>query len=64
MDLTGDPAGEPQKVGVAFADIFTGLYAVIAIQAALAERSRTGEGQAIDMALARYRRWRCSPTRP
>ena len=51
MDLTGDPAGEPQKVGVAFADIFTGLYAVIAIQAALAERSRSGEGQAIDMAL-------------
>jgi crotonobetainyl-CoA:carnitine CoA-transferase CaiB-like acyl-CoA transferase len=51
MDLTGDPAGEPQKVGVAFSDIFTGLYAVIAIQAALAERSRTGEGQAIDMAL-------------
>ncbi len=51
MDLTGDPDGEPQKVGVAFADIFTGLYAVIAIQAALAERARTGEGQAIDMAL-------------
>jgi crotonobetainyl-CoA:carnitine CoA-transferase CaiB-like acyl-CoA transferase len=51
MDLTGDPAGEPQKVGVAFADIFTGLYAVIAIQAALAERARTGVGQAIDMAL-------------
>jgi crotonobetainyl-CoA:carnitine CoA-transferase CaiB-like acyl-CoA transferase len=51
MDLTGDPDGEPQKVGVAFADIFTGLYAVIAIQAALADRARTGEGQAIDMAL-------------
>ncbi|MEX0853979.1 MAG: CaiB/BaiF CoA-transferase family protein [Bauldia sp.] len=51
MDLTGDPEGEPQKVGVAFADIFTGLYAVVAIQAALAERERSGEGQAIDMAL-------------
>ncbi|MEZ5686250.1 MAG: CaiB/BaiF CoA-transferase family protein [Paracoccaceae bacterium] len=51
MDLTGDPAGEPQKVGVAFADIFTGLYAVIGIQAALAARERTGRGQLVDMAL-------------
>lgn len=51
MDLTGDPAGEPQKMGVAFADIFTGLYSVIAIQAALAQRERTGVGQHIDMAL-------------
>ncbi|PCD75908.1 CaiB/BaiF CoA transferase family protein [Pseudothioclava arenosa] len=51
MDLTGDPAGEPQKVGVAFADIFTGLYAVIGIQAALAARARTGRGQLVDMAL-------------
>ena len=51
MDLTGDPDGEPQKVGVAFADIFTGLYAVIAIQAALTHREATGEGQHIDMSL-------------
>ncbi|MCD1617605.1 CaiB/BaiF CoA transferase family protein [Salipiger marinus] len=51
MDLTGDPAGDPQKVGVAFADIFTGLYAVIGIQAALAARARTGRGQLVDMAL-------------
>lgn len=51
MDLTGDPAGEPQKIGVAFADIFTGLYSVIAIQAALVQRERTGQGQHIDMAL-------------
>jgi crotonobetainyl-CoA:carnitine CoA-transferase CaiB-like acyl-CoA transferase len=51
MDLTGDPAGEPQKTGVAFADIFTGLYAVIAIQAALAHRDTSGAGQWIDMAL-------------
>ncbi|BCP52057.1 CoA transferase [Kaistia sp. 32K] len=51
MDLTGDPAGEPQKIGVAFSDIFTGLYSVIAIQAALAQRARTGIGQHIDMAL-------------
>jgi crotonobetainyl-CoA:carnitine CoA-transferase CaiB-like acyl-CoA transferase len=51
MDLTGDPAGEPQKIGVAFADIFTGVYGVVAIQAALAQRTRTGLGQHIDMAL-------------
>jgi crotonobetainyl-CoA:carnitine CoA-transferase CaiB-like acyl-CoA transferase len=51
MHLTGAPDGEPQKVGVAFADIFTGLYAVVAIQAALIERDRSGQGQAIDMSL-------------
>ena len=51
MDLTGAPDGEPQKVGVAYADIFTGLYAVVAIQAALAHRQATGQGQHIDMAL-------------
>ena len=51
MDLTGEADGSPQKVGVAFADIFTGLYGVIAIQAALAARKRTGVGQHIDMAL-------------
>ncbi|MEP0518854.1 MAG: CaiB/BaiF CoA-transferase family protein [Hyphomicrobiales bacterium] len=51
MSLTGDPDGEPQKMGTAFADIFTGLYSVIAIQAALAARTTTGLGQQIDMAL-------------
>ena len=51
MDLTGAPDGEPQKIGVAFTDIFTGLYSVIAIQAALAARETTGRGQHIDMAL-------------
>jgi crotonobetainyl-CoA:carnitine CoA-transferase CaiB-like acyl-CoA transferase len=51
MDLTGDPAGEPQKIGVAFADVFTGLYATVAIQSALIMRARTGTGQHIDMAL-------------
>ncbi len=51
MDLTGEPDREPQKIGVAFADIFTGLYSVIAIQSALIMRERTGEGQHIDMAL-------------
>lgn len=51
MDLTGAPDGEPQKIGVALADIITGLYGVIAIQAALAQREKTGHGQQIDMAL-------------
>ena len=51
MDLTGEPDGEPQKVGVAWIDIFTGLYGAIAVQAALAERARTGRGQQIDVAL-------------
>jgi crotonobetainyl-CoA:carnitine CoA-transferase CaiB-like acyl-CoA transferase len=51
MELTGEPGREPQKVGVAFADIFTGLYAVIGIQAALAARATSGRGQEVDMAL-------------
>jgi crotonobetainyl-CoA:carnitine CoA-transferase CaiB-like acyl-CoA transferase len=55
MSVTGQPDGspgaEPMKVGVAFADIFTGLHAVIAILAALVHRQRTGEGQHLDLAL-------------
>ena len=51
MDLTGEPSGAPQKMGVAFADIFTGLYGVIGIQAALRHRDLTGEGQQIDLSL-------------
>ena len=51
MDLTGDPDGEPQKPGVAYADLMSGLYSVIAIEAALVRRSVTGEGAYIDMAL-------------
>ncbi|MDC7746497.1 CaiB/BaiF CoA transferase family protein [Rhizobium binxianense] len=51
MDLTGEPDGEPQKVGVAWIDVFTGLYGVIGIQAALAERERSGLGQQVDLAL-------------
>ncbi|MBY0421201.1 MAG: CoA transferase [Parvularculaceae bacterium] len=51
MDLTGDPAGEPQKIGVAFADIFTGLYGVVAVLAALRQRDATGRGSHVDMAL-------------
>jgi crotonobetainyl-CoA:carnitine CoA-transferase CaiB-like acyl-CoA transferase len=51
MDLTGAPESEPQKVGVAFADIFAGMYSVVAIEAALLQRATTGAGQHIDMAL-------------
>jgi crotonobetainyl-CoA:carnitine CoA-transferase CaiB-like acyl-CoA transferase len=51
MDLTGEPDGPPEKVGLAVADLYTGLYGVIAVQAALALRERTGLGQWIDMAL-------------
>ena len=51
MDLTGEPGAEPQKVGVAWIDIFTGLYGVIGIQAALAERERSGLGQRVDLSL-------------
>ncbi len=51
MDLTGEPEGSPQKIGVAFADIFTGMYATVAIQAALIRRARTGTGDHIDMSL-------------
>ena len=51
MDLTGEPDGPPEKIGVAYADILTGLYAVIGIQAALAQRERTGRGQHVDLAL-------------
>jgi len=51
MSITGEPAGEPMKVGVAIADITAGLFAANAIQAALLARVRTGRGQAIDIAL-------------
>ena len=51
MGVTGAAEGEPQKVGVAVADLFTGLYATVAILAALRHRDATGEGQVIDMAL-------------
>lgn len=55
MSITGErddlPGGGPQKVGVAFSDLMTGLYSTVAIQAALLSRERTGVGQYIDMAL-------------
>ncbi|MGN7293339.1 CaiB/BaiF CoA transferase family protein [Rhizobium sp. SAFR-030] len=51
MSVTGAPDGEPMKAGVAIADIFTGIYAVTAIQAALIHVMKTGQGQQVDMAL-------------
>ena len=51
MSITGEPDGQPMKVGVAFADVFTGLYSVIGILGALHHRNQTGFGQFIDMAL-------------
>ncbi|MCA3510414.1 MAG: CoA transferase [Rhodobacter sp.] len=51
MSVTGEPGGQPQKVGVAVTDIFTGVYAATAILAALHQRGTTGRGQHIDMAL-------------
>lgn len=55
MSVTGErddlPGGGPQKAGVAFADLVTGLYATIGILAALNQRHRSGRGQYIDIAL-------------
>ncbi|MGA8586086.1 MAG: CaiB/BaiF CoA-transferase family protein [Roseiarcus sp.] len=51
MDITGEPDGPPEKAGIAIADLFTGLYGVIAIEAALIARDRTGRGQRLDLAL-------------
>lgn len=51
MSVTGEPDGEPMKAGVAFADVFTGLYSANAILAALHQRHTTGTGTHIDMAL-------------
>jgi crotonobetainyl-CoA:carnitine CoA-transferase CaiB-like acyl-CoA transferase len=51
MSLTGEPDGAPQKAGIAYADIFTGVYTAVAILAALRQRDTTGRGAHIDMAL-------------
>lgn len=51
MSITGAPEGQPQKAGVAITDIFTGIYSVSGILAALHQRAQTGRGQHIDMAL-------------
>ena len=51
MSVTGEADGQPMKIGVALADVLTGLYAANAIQAALIHQRETGQGQYIDMAL-------------
>ena len=51
MSVTGDPDGQPTKVGVGIADVMTGMYATVAILTALRVRDATGQGQHIDMAL-------------
>ncbi|MCH2165409.1 MAG: CoA transferase [Marinovum sp.] len=51
MSITGEKGGQPQKCGVAITDIFTGVYAVSAILAAMHQRNTTGRGQHIDMSL-------------
>jgi crotonobetainyl-CoA:carnitine CoA-transferase CaiB-like acyl-CoA transferase len=51
MSVTGEADGQPMKIGVALADVLTGLYAANAIQAALIHQRASGEGQYIDMAL-------------
>lgn len=51
MSITGEPDGSPQKGGVAFADLFTGVYSTVAILAALQARGASGAGTHIDMAL-------------
>jgi crotonobetainyl-CoA:carnitine CoA-transferase CaiB-like acyl-CoA transferase len=51
MSITGEPGGGPQKAGIPIADLITGMYATIAICAALAHRAATGVGQHLDLAL-------------
>lgn len=51
MNLTGEPKKQPQKIGIAFVDIFSGLCDVIGGQAALAERARSGLGPYVDISL-------------
>ncbi|HCM49779.1 MAG: CoA transferase [Citromicrobium sp.] len=51
MALTGEPDGQPMKMGISISDLTCGLYSIIGIQAALAMRERTGRGQHVDMAL-------------
>jgi crotonobetainyl-CoA:carnitine CoA-transferase CaiB-like acyl-CoA transferase len=51
MSLTGEPDGQPQKVGIPLADLFAGLYGCIGILAALRHRDTTGRGQQIDIGM-------------
>ena len=69
MSITGEPDGEPQKVGVALVDVLAGLFATVGILAALRHRDATGEGQRVEvdlLVLAARRRssTRARPTRP
>jgi glutaryl-CoA transferase len=51
MDLTGMADGEPTRIGIPVSDVFTGVYSVVGILAALAEREKTGKGCYVDAAL-------------
>ena len=51
MSITGEPDGEPQKVGVPIADIMAGMYAGVAVNAALRHAALTGQGQYIDIGM-------------
>ncbi|WP_137176790.1 CaiB/BaiF CoA-transferase family protein [Roseomonas sp. AR75] len=51
MSVTGEPDGAPQKVGVPIVDLMTGMYATVAILAAIANREKTGQGETIDLAM-------------
>ena len=51
MDLTGNPDGEPMRIGVPASDLFTGVYSAVGILAALARREKTGRGGLVDTAL-------------
>jgi crotonobetainyl-CoA:carnitine CoA-transferase CaiB-like acyl-CoA transferase len=51
MSITGEPDGEPQKVGVALVDVITGLFAAVGVLAAVRHRERTGEGQRVEVDL-------------
>jgi crotonobetainyl-CoA:carnitine CoA-transferase CaiB-like acyl-CoA transferase len=51
MDLTGNPDGEPMRAGTPVSDLFTGVYSVVGILAALARREKTGRGGYVDTAL-------------
>ena len=59
----GEPGGGPMRVGVAVADLFTGLYTCVAILAALNRRERPGRAPTSTWPCS-TRSWRCSPTRP
>ena len=51
MSITGEPDGQPQRAGIAITDVYTGVYSVAGVLAALYQRERTGRGQHLDMAL-------------